>query len=1323
LLSYYAIKNLSHKKYTDNFSRHALEMNHLMNDRQKTKSQLIDELNNLRKEINTRSGAVSIPKEAEEAMMLSERFTRSIIDSSIDMIIATDIDRRIVQFNHAAEETFGFSQNEVLGKQSEMLYADRNTAEQVNDAIKKKKSFTGEVLNKRKNGEIFPAYLSSSILRGADNAVLGIVNISRDIGMQKRSERELAEKELVYRTLFEGAHDAIFTMKEDRFIDCNLMTLSMFGCTQKEQIVNHHPWEFSPATQPDGRNSIESAGEKIAAALSGAPQRFYWKHRRLDGTPFDSEISLSRIELQNEVLILAIVRNITEQWQAREALNNSEKKYRSIVNNAPIGFYQSNLYGQFITVNETLAAILGYDSAGELWKKNIGTDIYYTKGDRERLIQEYQSVEIGKDIEVRWKKKDGSPIWVQLNIHTVHDAQGTVQYFDGFVRDITERKRTEDALRSSEERYRSLFDQMLDGMYRSTHDGRFVDINPAMASMFGYSSIEEMMKIDIKKDLYFAPEDRSSRSLEVGREQIEEYLMRRKDGSPIWVEDHGRYILDDAGNIQYHEGMLRDISDRKKAEKILKESEARFKAIFEHNPIMIFVVDGEGKVIEINAAAEVQMGYRRDELIGNSVLEVFFKEDRPIVLEQISYLLAKQNEQSHWKIRKVKKDGGIIWVNENAGLMQWTDGREVILITCEDITRQKENDDTLRKFEEENRAIVNAVPDLIFRLTRQGVFLDFRNPSQTPLLAPPEQFLGKHLAEVLPPSLASQTLEKIEEAFLSDYMISFEYDLELNGEHRHFEDRLVALDNDEVMSFVRDITERKRSEEALRQSEYWLKESQRVARIGSYNFNIAANSWIASPVLEEIFGIEPNFEKTLQSWNDLVHPDDREEMAHYFQHRVVGLKKPFNKEYRIVRKRDGVVRWVWGLGELQFNSDGNPVVMIGTIQDVTERNNLQHQLLQLEKVQSIGTLAGGIAHDFNNILAIILAYTSRIRRGKLDQEQMADSLTAVNNAVERGAALVRQILTFARKTDVSFAPVDLTDLIHELSSMLRETFPKTITIQEVFKAEIPNVNADKTQIHQALLNLCVNARDAMPNGGTITILVDSVPRAVVARQFLAADQETYVQIAISDTGMGMDNETKEKIFDPFFTTKEKGKGTGLGLSVVFGVLQTHGAFVDVESAVGAGTIFRVYFPALAKIAPSLNSSSAEQKEIPGGTETILLVEDEGMLLDIMQTHLRSKGYRVIPAMDGQQAVDLYRAHSSEIHLVLTDIGLPVLSGIEEFHKLKKINAGVKVIIASGFFEPDVRMTLSAAGAKGFIQKPYVINDILEKIREVLDENN
>jgi len=1047
-----------------------------MTDSQKTENRFISAIKRLWKKIPFTAAASLRHSAADDSIMLSERFTRSIIDSSIDMIIATDNDRKIVQFNTAAQSAFGYSLNEVLGRHVGMLYAENDESDKVGIVMKSHGYFSGEILNKRKNGEIFPSYLSASVLRGQGNANLGVVGISRDISKQKKAEKDISEKEQLYRTLFEGAHDSIFTMDMDRFIDCNHMTLSMFGCSHKDDIIGRHPWEFSPAYQPDGRSSLESAAEKIHAAIDGTPQRFYWKHIKKDGSPFDAEVSLSRIRLNDGILLQAIVRNITEQWQARQALNISEKKYRSIVNNAPVGFYQSNLDGQFLTVNDTLAAILGYESAGELWKMNIGTDVYFNTEDRKRLIKEYENKEIGKDIEVQWKRKDGSPIWVQINIHTVYNPQGTIQYYDGFVRDITERKRSEDALRASEERYRSLFDQMLDGVYRSTHEGKFVDINPAMAAMFGYDSVDDMMKIDIKKDLYFSPDDRSSHALEVGTEQIEVYLMRRKDGTPIWVEDHGRYIHDENGTIMYHEGMLRDI------------------------------------------------------------------------------------------------------------------------------------------------------------------------------------------------------------------------------------------------------TERKRSEEALQQSDYWLRESQRVARIGSYDFDITGDAWKSSTVLDEIFGIGPDDLRTMKSWSDLVHPDDRQEMLLYFVNSVVGQKRPFNKEYRIVRKNDGETRWIWGLGELNIGDDGKPYRMIGTIQDITDRFQLQHQLMQLEKVQSIGTLAGGIAHDFNNILAIILAYTTRLKRGKMDQDQLAESITSINNAVERGAALVRQILTFARKTDVTFAPMDLTDLIHEISSMLRETFPKTITIQEIFKAEIPKVNADKTQIHQALLNLCVNARDAMPSGGTITISANTLSQSAILHRFPNANHAAYVQIAVADTGTGMDNATKEKIFDPFFTTKEKGKGTGLGLSVAFGVLQTHSGFIDVESEPGAGTTFRIYLPALIEQEPATVVVDENIKEIPGGTETILLVEDEEMLRTIVQSNLIAHGYTVIVAGDGKEAVEQYRTHRDEIALVITDIGLPVMSGVEEFHLLKKIDPAVKVLVASGYFEPDVRLDLSATGAIGFIQKPYVMNDLLMKIREALDEN-
>lgn len=1130
----------------------------------------------------------------------------------------------------------------------------------------------------------------------------------------------LHEREEKYLALFESANDAIFTMDLDTFIDCNPMTLTMFGCRSKDEIIQHHPWEFSPVIQPDGRPSLASAKEKIDAALSGTPQRFYWKHSTLHGELFDAEVALNRIDIGSRTLLLAIVRNITEEWNIRRELHASEQRYRNIIDHAPIGFYQTKLSGEFITANNTLSTMLGYSSVEELLSKNISTDVYVTPEYRKQLIINYTAQGYTGDTEVLWKKKDGSTIWVQLNIHTVYDDHGTILNFDGFVRDITERKKHEDTVRESEQRYRSLFDQMLDGVYRSTHDGRFVAVNPAMAAMFGYSSIDEMMKVDIKKDLYFAPADRASHSLDTGQELIEEYLMKRKDGSPIWVEDHGRYVYAEDGSILYHEGMVRDITDRKIAEKIHRESEARFKAIFEDSPIMIFVIATDGTVVSLNSVAEQQLQYTKEELTGKNILSIFYPDDVPIVERQLTDLRSKKIEKGNWQVRKVTKEGKVIWVNENSRLIRWTDGNDIVLVTCEDITQQKLNDSALRKIEEENRAIVDAVPDIIFRIDRDGVFIDFRNPSRSPLYAAPEMFIGKKITEVLPSDLSRTALEMMERAFTSRKVETFEYELELNSEKRYFDDRIVAINDREALSFIRDITERKRSEQALKENEYWLRESQRVGKIGSYVLNINEDSWTSSHILNEIFGIDEHTVKNIEAWVLLVHPDDREEMEEYFTQYVLAGRHRFNKEYRIVRKRDGQVRWVWGLGELLLDEQGVPQRMIGTIQDITERNILQNQLLQSQKVQSIGILAGGIAHDFNNILAIILAYTSRIGRGSTNPQQLPANLEAINNAVERGAGLVKQILTFARQTEISFKPLMITDVTHEICSMLRETFPKTIIIEEVIRSAVSPINADKNQIHQTLLNLCVNARDAMPHGGTITITVDELQGEFVRQQVQDAQDGSYVCISVSDTGTGMSEEIQQHIFDPFFTTKDKGKGTGLGLSVVYGVIQNHGGYIQVQSTPNAGTTFVIYLPVIPQSDASNQVETPDISIVPGGTETLLLVEDEPLLRDFLETTLRGKGYTVMPAADGEEAVELFRKHHQEIDLVVTDIGLPKISGIDEFKEMKLIDPAVKVILASGFFEPEAKAQLVRDGAEGFIQKPYNSTMLLLKVREILD---
>jgi len=397
----------------------------------------------------------------------------------------------------------------------------------------------------------------------------------------------------------------------------------------------------------------------------------------------------------------------------------------------------------------------------------------------------------------------------------------------------------------------------------------------------------------------------------------------------------------------------------------------------------------------------------------------------------------------------------------------------------------------------------------------------------------------------------------------------------------------------------------------------------------------------------------------------------------------------------------------------------NATIAIG--QDITERKSLQSQILQTQKVQSIGTLAGGIAHDFNNILGIILTYTSILERSGADEEKISKSTEAITQAVGRGAALVRQILTFARQTGASMIPLRIPDLIRELVVMLQETFPKVIEFKTIIEKNIPFINADQTQMHQVLLNLCVNARDAMPKGGIIGIEVKTVTSKTLIQQFPEVKGSRYLSISVSDTGTGMDKATSSRIFDPFFTTKEQGKGTGLGLSVVYGVIQEHYGFISVESTVGQGTTFYMYLPIPKEEKKIPDVQKIRIEGIQGGTETILFIEDERLLREIVQSELESTGYKVLVAADGQEAIEIYKKQYKDIALVLSDMGLPKLGGIDVYAMLKDINPNIKVICASGFISLDTRSELLKEGVKGFIPKPYVVSEVLQMVREVLNE--
>ncbi|MEW6511252.1 MAG: response regulator [Bacteroidota bacterium] len=516
---------------------------------------------------------------------------------------------------------------------------------------------------------------------------------------------------------------------------------------------------------------------------------------------------------------------------------------------------------------------------------------------------------------------------------------------------------------------------------------------------------------------------------------------------------------------------------------------------------------------------------------------------------------------------------------------------------------------------------------------------------------------------------------------------------------------------------VRERGERRAMEDRLRQSEEQFRLiAENMADLVAV-VDVTGKRLYNSPSYRTLLG-DPGRLQGSDSFAE-IHPADRERIRQLFQETVT-TGEGRRAEYRMIA-HDGSVRYIESQGSVVRDGTGVISTIVIVSRDITQRKQLEEQLLHAQKMESIGTLAGGIAHDFNNILGIILGYASVLREDAGNPARLNRHLTAVIEAVQRGSSLVRQLLTFARKADVVFAPTRVNTVVDEVVHMCAETFPKTIDFVPRLDPSAPNISADRTQVHQALLNLCVNARDAMPHGGTITLSTSIAPSGEMTSRFPQAPEGSYVCIAITDTGTGMDGATRSRIFEPFFTTKGADMGTGLGLAIVYGVVKSHNAFVDVESELGKGTTFRLYFPAVpahVEVPPAQESAAPEAA---GGHETVLLVEDEEQLLVLAKLLLEGKGYTVLTARDGDEAVGVFRKHAGEIDLVLTDLGLPKLDGWQAYLQMKAIRPDTVAIVATGYADPRSKSDMLSQGVGNVIQKPYEPNILLHTVRQTLDD--
>lgn len=445
-----------------------------------------------------------------------------------------------------------------------------------------------------------------------------------------------------------------------------------------------------------------------------------------------------------------------------------------------------------------------------------------------------------------------------------------------------------------------------------------------------------------------------------------------------------------------------------------------------------------------------------------------------------------------------------------------------------------------------------------------------------------------------------------------------------------------------------------------------------------------------------------------ESWDAI-----REDLTHLAETRAA---TPIRRA-KVVREDNSTVE-VEVVSSLADNSDRRKIQTI--MRDITERAQLEQQLLQTQRLEELGQLVGGVAHDLNNILGVVIGHNQLMARWKSNSEKLSKSLEEADKAAKRGANLVKQLLTFARKVEFTVERVAINKVVEEVANLLISTFPENISLSLQLAGELPLVNTDPNQLYQVLLNLCVNARDAMPSGGALSISTSVQGGETVKSRFRQAEEDKYITINVTDTGIGIEKEHLKRIFEPFFTTKEEGHGTGLGLSVVYGIVKAHHGYVDVRSEPGHGAEFSIYLPVPVQVVHPVPTVPEKATGTEGHGEMILVVEDDESVREYLKTMLEANNYRVVPANNGPEALKIFRECRRDISLAIMDMGLPKMNGTQVMTELKTIMPEIRVILMSGYVDPEAKANALKAGAAAFLPKPCDADELLTRIHRALE---
>lgn len=748
----------------------------------------------------------------------------------------------------------------------------------------------------------------------------------------------------------------------------------------------------------------------------------------------------------------------------------------------------------------------------------------------------------------------------------------------------------------------------------------------------------------------------------------------------------------------------------------LFEANSEMRAIFEAIPDLLFRVDPDGVILDCKTGNTSDLFITREKLIRRKIYEIPVAD------------IGKRFKEA---IGKVKNTGSFINIEYSLDLdgteqfyearfLPFVNGQTMIIVR--NVTQRHSAEAALRESEEKYRSIFENSVEGIFQTTREGSYVDV-NPS---------------LARMFGYDSREEMLLALTDVGQQHYVVPedrtrFRELIEKHGVLQGFETqvrrrdgtaiwisinaRVVKDKNGEIAFYegtIENITDRKRTEEALFESEEKYRSIIEESHVGVYIIQDNVFTFV-NPMFCAIHGYTYDEIVGKMGPRDFVLPEDFAVVRDSIKRRFASEIKTAELNYRI-RRKDGEIRIIKAIGSSILYK--RRLAIIGTILDLSKEKVLEEQLLQSQKLETVGRLAGGIAHDFNNMLGVILGNVQLAKINLRPDEKAFEFCQSIEKATSRAAGFVKQLLAFSRRQLLELKVCDLNQLLVNFESMVQRVIGENIEMSIIPAPGLPAIKADETQINQVLLNLVVNARDAMPEGGILTV---STGTANIDNKYIQLHPDvspgSYVVMSVSDTGIGMEKKITEKMFEPFFTTKAG--GSGLGLSVVYGIIKQHGGFVDVISEYGRGTTFKVYLPRAEEAAAGTSEKSSA---VHIGSETILVVEDDDDFRRVEAELLKKLGYRVYTASDGIEGIDMFKEKREEIDLVILDVVMPRMSGRETLEEIRKIRPGVSSLFVTGYSLDGIHANYILEQGIDAIQKPFSLDTLSRKIREVMEKN-